>query len=77
MTIPSSENYFWYVFNSHPKLVILQPQINFREVTRVLGFIKSVTNPWERIFFPPGDLIELTIINAHPKRPILFLNKQH
>lgn len=76
MTIPSSQICFRYIIIFHPKVVISQTLMNFRKVTCQLEFIKQTADPKKKILIVYRDLIELMVINAHPKGPILILNKQ-
>ena len=66
-----------YILTSHPQLLICRPQVNLRKVACPLELIKQVINPREKILILNIDFIELTIINAHPKGPILLLHKQN
>jgi hypothetical protein len=39
--------------------------------------IEQIFNPWERIFVLNGDLIQGSVINAHPLSSTFLLHKQH
>ena len=67
MTISCLEGSFRYILTYNPKLVIPQPQINFRKVACSLDLIKQVVNKRERVLFLNCDLTEWSIINAHLK----------
>ena len=76
MTISSLESCFGNIFASHPELVISRSLFNLSKVASTLELIREIINPRERILVLYGDLIELTIINAHSKvTSFFFTNK--
>ncbi|KAK4729652.1 hypothetical protein R3W88_022640 [Solanum pinnatisectum] len=77
MTISSSKSHLRNVIFFHPKLVITRLKINLREITFPLKLVKQVIYSWKRILILNSHLVQLTIINAHMKRPIFLSNKQN
>ena len=75
MTIHSSKYFFMYILTSNRMFVIPRFEVNLIKVAVPLDLFKKVVNPMERILVLNGDFIELSIINTHPKGPILLLNK--
>src|SRR3954469_14308492 len=74
--ITSSECGLRNVFLSHPQLVVTGPQINLREELSTLEMIKQLIYPWHRVLVLDCDCIQLTIVNAQPKRPVLLFGEQ-
>ena len=73
VTISGSECHFSYILTSHHMLVIPRSQVNLTKVYCPFELIKQVVNLRERILVLLNDFIELAIINAHSKGPILLL----
>ena len=76
MTIPSSKIHLRCAFTYNLKLVIPRDQINFRKIACPLELIKQLINPCEGMLFIYGDLIKLTVVNAH-RKGLIFLKKEH
>ena len=49
---------------------------NLGKARSTLKLIEEIIYHWKRIFILYGNLIQLTVVYTHPKRPIILPNKQ-
>lgn len=77
MVIPSSKSCCKNIILSNFQLVIDQTEINLREMPSTLKLVEKIINLSERILIFHCNLIQLTIVYTHPKRPIIFLHEKY
>ena len=77
MPIPGSKSSLWHIRYSYFQLMVTGSQVNLGEDTRTMLLIEQVINARKRILVLYGYLVQLPVVYAHPKTPILLLYKQN
>jgi len=72
MTITSPKGHFRNVLLLHLQLMISRTEVQLREHLSSIKLIEQVINPGQKIFVLDGDLVQLTIVNAHLLLPSFF-----
>ena len=75
MPIPGSKSSLWHIRCPYFQLMITGSQVNLREDTNTLSLIEQVINARNGILVLISYLVQLPVVYAHPKTPILLLHK--